>query len=152
MQEALESAITSLDAKYREVLILRDVEGLTAPEVAEVLDISVAAAKSRLHRARVAVRDEIMPLLGLPEVVPAAAARSCPDVLTLFSMSLEGEISSERCAELEQHLEGCGTCRGACESLQQTLALCRTGPSPQVPQSVRESVRTALRAFLGEGS
>lgn len=152
VQEALESAITSLDSKYREVLILRDIEGLTAREVAEVLDISVAASKSRLHRARVAVRDEIMPLLDLPEVAPAAASTGCPDVLTLFSMSLEGEISSERCAELERHLEGCGTCQGACESLQQTLALCRTGPSPQIPQSVRESVRTAVRAFLAESS
>src|SRR5579872_1247710 len=45
---ALEAAIAALDPMYREVLLLRDVEGLTAPEVASVLGISVDALKSRL--------------------------------------------------------------------------------------------------------
>jgi len=56
IEKALEEAIGALDPKYREVLILRDAEGLTAPEVAETLGIGVAAVKSRLHRARRAVR------------------------------------------------------------------------------------------------
>jgi RNA polymerase sigma-70 factor (ECF subfamily) len=53
---ALESAIASLDPMYREVLLLRDVEGLGASEVAEVLELTVDAVKSRLHRARADVR------------------------------------------------------------------------------------------------
>jgi RNA polymerase sigma factor (sigma-70 family) len=47
--QALERAIDALEPMYREVLILRDVEGLTAPEVAEVLGSSVDAVKSRLQ-------------------------------------------------------------------------------------------------------
>jgi RNA polymerase sigma-70 factor (ECF subfamily) len=43
VEVALESAIGSLDPMYREVLVLRDVEGLTAPEVAEVMGLSVEA-------------------------------------------------------------------------------------------------------------
>ncbi len=50
------TAIANLPALYREVLILRDVENLTAPEVAARLDITVDAVKSRLHRARMSVR------------------------------------------------------------------------------------------------
>ncbi len=52
IETALEAAIRGLEPNYREVLLLRDVEGLAAKEVAEVVDISVAAVKRRLHRAR----------------------------------------------------------------------------------------------------
>ena len=69
---ALESAIAALEPEYREVLLLRDVEGLSAAEVAEVTGLSVAAVKSRLHRARIAVRDRVAPLLE-PFAAPAAA-------------------------------------------------------------------------------
>ncbi|MBX3229213.1 MAG: sigma-70 family RNA polymerase sigma factor [Labilithrix sp.] len=150
VEQALEHAIRALEPMYREVLILRDVEGLTAPEVAEVLGISAQAVKSRLHRARVAVRDGVAPVLGIPGDAPAAAG-ACPDVLTLFSKHLEDEISAEVCHAMERHLEGCVRCRDACDSLKQTLALCRTtGPKTEVPTSVQSAVKRALKDFLQE--
>jgi RNA polymerase sigma-70 factor, ECF subfamily len=151
VERALEQAISALDPTYREVLLLRDVEGLTAPEVAEVLGVSVQAVKSRLHRARLAVREQVAPLLGIPSGPPAPGA--CPDVLTMFSQHLEDEISADRCAEMERHLEGCARCRGTCDSLKRTLALCRAAlPSAPVPPSVQASVRTALRHYLAENA
>lgn len=45
-------AFDRLGAEEREVLLLRDVEGLTGEETARALDLTVAATKSRLHRAR----------------------------------------------------------------------------------------------------
>lgn len=154
VERALEEAIAALDPMYREVLVLRDVEGLTAPEVAEVLGINVQAVKSRLHRARLAVRARVAPVLGVPpaeERAPSAAP--CPDVLTLFSQHVEDEISAEVCAEMERHLQGCPRCRNSCDSLRSTLALCRTaGPSVEVPAAVQASVKVALRDFLAEKS
>jgi RNA polymerase sigma-70 factor (ECF subfamily) len=148
VEGALERAIASLDPMYREVLLLRDAEGLTAPEVAEVLGLSVEAVKSRLHRARLAVRERVAPILGIGAPAPAAPG-TCPDVLTLFSQHLEDEISADRCAEMERHLEGCARCRGTCDSLKRTLALCRTtGASVAVPAAVQATVRRALRDFL----
>jgi RNA polymerase sigma-70 factor (ECF subfamily) len=152
VEHALEQAIAALEPMYREVLLLRDAEGLTAPEVAEVLGLSVQAVKSRLHRARLAVRAEVAPLLGVPGAAPAAPG-SCPDVLTLFSQHLEDEISAQVCAEMERHVEACARCRGACDSLRRTLALCRTGgPAVDVPASVQASVKVALRDFLAENA
>ncbi len=150
IEAALERAIAELEPMYREVLLLRDVEGLTAPEVAEVLGLSVEAVKSRLHRARVSVRAQVAPLLGVPE--PAAApGGTCPDVLELFSRHLEGEISSDICAEMEEHLARCPRCRSRCDSLQKTLLLCKSSPAPAVPAPVQESVRAALRRVLEQG-
>lgn len=151
VERALEQAIAALDPMYREVLLLRDVEGLSAPEVAEVVGVSVQAVKSRLHRARLSVRERIAPLLGME--APPSASGACPDVLMMFSRHLEDEISAERCAEMERHLDGCSRCRGTCESLKRTLALCRTvGPSVSVPSSVQTSVKTAVRNFLAESA
>ncbi len=55
----MEEAIDKLPRDYKIVLVLRDVEGLSAEETAEALQLSVAAVKSRLHRARVFVRREL---------------------------------------------------------------------------------------------
>jgi len=49
-----------LSPPYREVLILRDVHELTAPETAVQLGISVEAVKSRLHRARATLREHLL--------------------------------------------------------------------------------------------
>jgi RNA polymerase sigma-70 factor (ECF subfamily) len=56
LRGVLEDAIRALPEKYRAPVILRDVEGLSTAEAAEVMEISEAAFKSRLHRARLAVR------------------------------------------------------------------------------------------------
>lgn len=53
-------AMERLSPPYREVLILRDVHELTAPEVAAQLGLSLEAVKSRLHRARAQVREQLL--------------------------------------------------------------------------------------------
>jgi RNA polymerase sigma factor (sigma-70 family) len=60
LRRDLVGAIAALPAIYREVLILRDVDELTAPEAAELLNISTDAVKSRLHRAREMVREHLL--------------------------------------------------------------------------------------------
>ena len=52
-------AVRGLSLKYRAPLILRDIEGLSTADAAAILGLSEAAMKSRLHRARVAVRDAL---------------------------------------------------------------------------------------------
>jgi RNA polymerase sigma factor (sigma-70 family) len=57
LRDDIIAGLMELPSMYREVLILRDIEELTAPEVAFTLDISVDAVKSRLHRARAMLRN-----------------------------------------------------------------------------------------------
>lgn len=64
VREALEQAIQALPDLYRPVLLLRDVEGLSTEETAGVLGISEDAVKTRLHRARLAVRKHLATLDG----------------------------------------------------------------------------------------
>jgi len=55
-REKMMEALDKLPADYRAVFILRDIEGFSNAETGETLGISVAAVKSRLHRARIALR------------------------------------------------------------------------------------------------
>jgi len=57
--QQMEAAIDKLPREYKIVIILRDVEGFSAEETADLLKLSVPAVKSRLHRARVFVRKEL---------------------------------------------------------------------------------------------
>lgn len=51
--------LRALPLEYRSAVVLRDVEGLSNQEVAEVLEISLAAAKSRIHRGRMQLRTDL---------------------------------------------------------------------------------------------
>lgn len=57
--EFLAGALAALDPIDREAVLLRDIQELSAPEAAAQLGISIAALKSRLHRARLKLRDQV---------------------------------------------------------------------------------------------
>jgi RNA polymerase sigma-70 factor, ECF subfamily len=67
LYRVLANALSRLEPQHREVILLRDIEGLTAPEAANRLAISVQALKSRLHRARAALRAEVSNLTKAKE-------------------------------------------------------------------------------------
>ena len=64
LASVLERALEVLPAPSREVLLLRDVEGLSGEETAEVLGLSLAAMKSRLHRGRLELKERVDAILG----------------------------------------------------------------------------------------
>jgi RNA polymerase sigma-70 factor (ECF subfamily) len=59
--QLIEEAIARLPAPFRDVYVLADVEGLPNAEIADMLGLSVPAVKSRLHRARLRMRDALAP-------------------------------------------------------------------------------------------
>jgi len=65
LRAALERAVRALPEQYRAPLILRDIEGLSTAEAAAVMELGEAAFKSRLHRARLAVREAIQDYLDV---------------------------------------------------------------------------------------
>jgi RNA polymerase sigma-70 factor (ECF subfamily) len=134
----LARALSRLEPRARQVLVLRDVEGLTAPEVAELLGLELGAVKTRLHRARASLRDA---------VAPAPRAPDCPDLGTTFSRYLEGELDAAACDALEAHVSSCPTCGPACAALRSAVGECRTLSTP--PPDVAERVRRALRLATG---
>ena len=141
MGEVLQAAILALPESYRETLILRDVEGLSAEEAAKVVGIEVRALKSRLHRARMQLREHLATLMGENA---AAGGHGCPELAQELSEYAGQDIDQAACARIEEHLGRCPRCAEACDSLKRTVSLCRRIPGDEVPAPVRAAVRQAL--------
>ncbi len=64
LKQHLDAAIDKLAPEYKVVFVLRDIEGLSTEEVAGITNLSVPAVKSRLHRARAFLRNELTPIFS----------------------------------------------------------------------------------------
>jgi hypothetical protein len=99
--------IASLPDPYRVVLLLRDLERLSTEETAEILGESVASVKSRLHRARMALREQVTRSLA-PECVlrEARAARGSEEAVRPRSDQPEALEEGRRRSRLALHAPG----------------------------------------------
>ena len=66
LRQVLTEAIDALPPDYRTALVLHDVEGVSNPDIAEALGISLPAVKSRVHRSRLFVRKRLSEYLKTP--------------------------------------------------------------------------------------
>ncbi|HET7497919.1 MAG TPA: sigma-70 family RNA polymerase sigma factor [Candidatus Eisenbacteria bacterium] len=148
LERALSRAIGELPPAYREAVILRDVEGLSAPEAARVLGVSERALKSRLHRARLALRDVLAPHFG--GGARARHAPSCVRTGRLLNRYLDGELNRAACEAMQAHVESCPACGTACRALREALTLCRRPGSRRLNEETREALRRAIRGALEE--
>jgi RNA polymerase sigma-70 factor (ECF subfamily) len=80
LKRVLGRAIDELPARYRTAFLLHDVDGLSNPEIAQTLQVKLAAIKSRVHRARLFLRRRLAGYVGAPrcgdEAVTTAATQS----------------------------------------------------------------------------
>jgi RNA polymerase sigma-70 factor (ECF subfamily) len=67
LRTVLTAAINDLPTDYRTAFVMHDVEGLSNPEIAESLQISLPAVKSRVHRSRLFLRQRLAGYLAGPE-------------------------------------------------------------------------------------
>ena len=77
VQQAVRQALSGVPAVFRSAVILRDLEGMSYEEVAEVLEVSVGTVKSRILRGRRLLREILEPWLGHPHIARAVAKKGC---------------------------------------------------------------------------
>lgn len=148
MAELVATAIATLPDSHREVVLLRDVEGLSAEEAAEILELQVPALKSRLHRGRQQLKQTLAVLLrdsgGALDGAPP-----CPRLAEALADIDGREIDQAACAAIEKHLGECPGCAERLGDLQAAASLCKRLPHGDVPDAVQRAVRVALAEALG---
>lgn len=130
----LRNAVQRLPPQYRIVLVLRDMEGLTDDEVAEITGLRAGTVRVRLHRARLFVRKELMrtwtaridknirpPRRPRQENRPAR----CKAMFAELSEYLDEQLDDSLCREFERHMAGCEPCQVFIATLKATIEQCR---------------------------
>jgi RNA polymerase sigma-70 factor (ECF subfamily) len=131
---AITRALRSLDGIYREVFVLRDMQHFTSSQTAMILGVSEACVTTRLHRARLQMREQLAPLFQRPrtgwlpiETVIRGTKKymrklmSCDRVVRQLSNYIDKELDPDRRAKIEGHLRLCGTCAVLLDSVRKLL-------------------------------
>lgn len=149
----LREAIRTLPPPYRIVLVLRDMEGLTDEEVAEITGLRPGTIRVRLHRARLFVRKELARLnagtasnVTGKTVGPPARSRRCKKIFAGLSDYLDGQLDDFSCEELEKHLNGCEPCKKFLRSLETAIQRCQHSPGERPDPKQAAALRKQLLA------
>lgn len=148
----LAQALAALAEEEREVLLLRDLEGLPGEQVAQLLGLGLAAMKSRLHRARLklmaAYREQEAGVMANEKTV---AGLRCRDVLVQLSGYVDGELAQPERQRIEQHLLGCSVCERFGGRFSGTVHALRgaLGADLAVDSALVETLRARLSGDAG---
>ena len=163
--QRLRDAVQKLPPNYRIVLVLRDMEGLTDEEVAEITGLRPGTVRVRLHRARLFVRKELMKGDQRPaKADKSGAARRgageqfrpvrCREMFAELSNYLDERLDDSLCQELEKHLASCEPCQAFLDSLQATIEECRgllgETPDPARAAKLRNEVLSRYRLAINK--
>jgi len=155
----LREAIQKLPPQYRIILVMRDMEGLTDEEVAEVTGLRAGTVRVRLHRARLFVRKKLASYAQDGGTVRSTLGRapksatlfdaekrpqSCKALFAQLSNYLDEQLDDSLCERLEQHLHGCEPCKAFLASLESTIQQLRQTP----PDSCNKATAAKLRHEL----
>jgi len=106
VRQAVWKALHQLPENYRQILLLRELEGLSYREIADVLGISLDNVRVTLHRARLAFRD----LYGL-QVMVEEGRWACSGLDELLSAEVDGELSRADRRRVKAHIRTCPVCQ-----------------------------------------
>jgi len=132
---AVSRALRTMDPMYREVFVLRDMQHLTASQAAMVLGISEASVTTRLHRARLQMREQLAPLFRdskkwapMQKIMDAGyrymrKAMGCNKIVRELGKYIEGDLEPALRAEVEKHLRRCSRCSILVDSTRKLLYL-----------------------------
>ncbi len=152
MRESLVRAFECLPEKYREVFVLRDVQGLTITQTAKLVGITESTVKTRLLRARLRMRDllsaEVTLRPNAPVVLKRAAAVPCVLVWRRVSDFVDNDVSSSTRAAVELHIVDCAPCKAVVDGVYNVVRLFGDPRLFPLPKGFRRRMLQKVRSHL----
>lgn len=137
----LEQAIAELPALFRMPLVLKEIVGFSVNEVASILDLKPATVKTRLHRARLMLRDAIAEALPQRDAPPPAYAKQvCMDLLAAKQESLDHGVAFPMPDEF------CERCRAVFLSMDLASDICHHLGAGALPKHLREAINQHIKS------
>ena len=142
---AVRRAIDSLPMHFRLPVVLKEMEGISVEEVAEVLGVKPATVKTRLHRARLLIREELSKPLPQREATATHPAESaCLDLLWAKQEALDRGVSFPIPDE-----QLCERCNSIFATLDLADGVCHSIGDVKLPEHAR---RVLEERVLGRGA
>jgi RNA polymerase sigma-70 factor (ECF subfamily) len=134
--EIVDGALAKLPADFRLPLVLKEIAELSLREIATILGIKEATVKTRVHRARLALRAALAESIGEPRAArPDHSRQICLDLLRAKMDALD------RAAPFPVAREDlCSRCRAFVDSLDLTVELCRWVDEGELPEALRKKL------------
>jgi RNA polymerase sigma-70 factor, ECF subfamily len=136
MAQVLDEAIAAIPETLSVVFQLRDVEGRSTAETAEILGLTEGTVKVRLHRARLALRERLSGYFG--ERVPSEPAQmTCGELVQYLSDYIDAELDEPLTAAAREHLATCRHCHIMLDTTQDAIVLYRERDKRVIPAARR---------------
>lgn len=142
-REHVERAIADLPVDYRMPLVLKDIVGFSVEQVAQVTGVKAATIKTRLHRARLMIRETLSRHLPSRDAPPPAYDRQvCLDLLAAKQEALD------RHAPFPMPPDFCDRCRAVFASMDLVADMCGQLGKGELPDAVRAELAQRLTQKL----
>lgn len=155
----LHRAVLSIPPQLRLVLVLHDMEELSTEQVAQILNLKEGSVRVRLHRARLALRKEMLLALKRGQSAKTGEARAgagtasenagkrrpqeCRKLFASLSEYLDGRVTPKKAEMMEAHIEKCPACVAFLRDLRAAIDRCHALDAACDPV-----VTTRLQAIL----
>lgn len=135
----LEQAIAALPEILRTVFQLRDVEERSTAQTAEILGLSEAAVKVRLHRARLQLRGKLSTYFG-QKVDPPPTTMTCEQLTPYLSDYIDNAVEEPLAAAARTHIASCPHCHILLDTTQKTITLMQLDKARIIPAADRTTL------------
>jgi len=138
LRNGLSAALNCLEDGYREVFVLRDIQKISAADTGRILGMSEGAVHTRLHRARLQMREHLTPLFRAPRRLSMAISLrmmvlmgktmmkqtiSCKTAVRHISGYIDSQLTPELKRQMEEHLAVCDRCSVVVDTTRKLIYL-----------------------------
>jgi|GEM_PF-751436 len=141
----IDQAIALMPIKYRSVLLLRTLEGLSVKETAQILKLKENSVKSRLHRARLIIHKEPSGHIKTKTLKASMGDGQFCGIVTRFMYDyIDGHLDNAKENDFKKHIADCRDCNVFLDSYKEAITITKALQCSDLPKSLRDKIKTFL--------